>query len=347
VAQAIGADIVVYGELTTGPLRTSLRPAFYLNATKLPSAGALGGRYGYGGTISLPYSLAVSPPARAHIRTALVRRTETYAQAFIGVGYYLLHAFSGAERHLSHALQAAPNASAAALLRLLLGNVAAQQGDAAAAAHDYSLSSRDSSTHKRAQLGLADVGYAVAHKHCRSGEISAQKLTAVRQRFAAVLRALGGTSAAQGGSQLAAKAAFGEGQVDLCLSAARAAQRWSAAREEFAATIAAYHANVPELRDDAAEAHAGIGLNDLSVEQPPRAYVDARREYELAAQLTTAVSRRAYFDGAVGFADSQLGHYSSALHMYREGAHLAGATALGHSLAKRARQLASRTRAGA
>ena len=345
-AQANGADIVVYGELATGPLHTSLQPAFYLNAAKLPSASALGGKYGYGGTISLPYSLAVSPPARAQIRAALVRRTEAYAQAFIGVGYYLLHAFPGAERHLRHALQGAPNPSVAALLRLLLGNVAGQQGHPAAAAHYYLLSSRDSSTRRRAQLGLADVGYEVAHGHCRRGETSARKLSAVRQRFAVVLHALGGMSAARSGSRLAAKAAFGEGQVDLCLSAAQAAQRWHAARREFAATIDAYHASVPELRDDAAEAHAGIGLCDLSIEKPPRAYADARREYEVAAQLTTIASRRAYFDGAIGFADSQLGRYSSALHMYEEGARLAGATALGHSLSGRARQLASKAEAG-
>lgn len=345
LAQAIGADIVVYGDLATGPRGTRLQPAFYLNTAKLPSAGALGGGYAYGGPITLPYDLAVSPPARAQVRAALIRRTEAYTQAFIGVGYYLLHALPRAELHLRHALVRAPTPAVAALLRLLLGNIANQQGQVVTATRDYSLASHDGATRIRAQLGLADVRYQVAHKHCRAREISSSRLSSARRGFATVLHALGGIAAAQAGSPLAAKAAFGEGQVDLCLSAAGHG-RWRATRREFAATIAAYSPGVPELRDDAAEAYAGLGLYDLSVEQAPAAYEDAEHEYSVAAELTTLDSRRAYFDGAVGFADAHLGEYSSAVTMFERGARLAGATGLGGSLARKAEQLTPKARAG-
>jgi hypothetical protein len=103
---------------------------------------------------------------------------------------------------------------------------------------------------------------------------------------------------------------------------------------------------MPELRDDAAEAYAGLGLYDLSVEQAPAAYEDAEREYSVAAELTTLDSRRAYFDGAVGFADAHLGDYSSAVIMLERGARLAGATGLGRSLARKAEQLTPKARAG-
>jgi hypothetical protein len=341
LAHTVGADIVVYGELASSPQQTRLRPAFYLNAEKLPSAGALDGGYGYGGAISLPYALAVSPPARAQIRAALIHRTEGYAETFIGVGYYLLHSFDAAERHLRQALGAAPSSSVPALLRLLLGNVADQRKETKVAAHDYSLASHNDSTGVRARLGLADVEYEVGHGHCRADAIDTMRLRAARRGFSSVLDSLGGLASARSGSRLAAKAAFGAGQVDLCLSAAHVAQRWDRAHEEFAATIASYTEALPELRDDTAEAHAGIGLCDLSTEKAPRAYEDARREYLAAAQTTTIPSRRAYFEGAVGFADSQLGLYSAALTMYRDGARIAGATPLGRTLSQKAARLAS------
>jgi tetratricopeptide (TPR) repeat protein len=346
LAEQAGADIVVYGDLTTGPRSTRLQPAFYLNAAKLPWASDLAGDYAYGGPITSPYALAVSPPARARIRAALIRRTKAYAQVFIGAGYYLLHALPRAERHLRYALAQAPTPSAAALLRLLLGNIADQQGQVSAAVREYSLASHNNGTRTRAQLGLGDVRYEVGHKHCRAGEISPAALNSARQRFSAVLRALGGASNAQAGSVLVAKAAFGEGQVDLCLGAAGHGRSWAAARAEFTATIATYTSDTPELRDDAAEAHAGLGLYDLSVERAPATYEDARREYSAAAGLTTLRRRRAYFDGAVGFADAHLGEYGSAVEMYEQGSRLAGSAVLARSLARKARQLTSAARAG-
>lgn len=340
LAKTIGADIVVYGNLATGPQGTRLQPAFYLNVAKLPSAATLSGGYSYGGPIVMPYALAVSPPARARLRVALIHRTEAYAQVFIGVGYYLLHALPRAELHLRRALAQAPTPAVAALLRLLLGNIANQQGHTEIAARDYSLATRDTTIRRRAQLGLADVQYQVGHKHCRPGESSLSLLGSARHGFSMALHAFGGIAAARAGSALAAKAAFGRGQVDLCLSAAGQTRRWLATRREFTATIAAYRPTLPELRDDAAEARAGLGLYYLSVEQAPVAYEDARREYRAAAGLTTLKSRRAYFDGVIGFADAHLHQYSVAVAMYERGTRLAAGTALGHSLAARAEQLA-------
>jgi hypothetical protein len=342
LAQKIGADIVVYGDLNTGPQGTRLQPAFYLNTAKLPWASNLDGGYAYGGPITVPYALTVSPQARARIRDALIRRTETYAQTFIGVGYYLLHALTPAERHLRQAMVQAPTPAVAALLGLLLGNIAARQRHLSAAVRDYSLASHNGATRSRAQLGLGDVGYEVAHKHCGAGEVSSVRLVSARQRFSAVLREVGGLVAVRPGSPLAAKAAFGEGQVDLCLAAAGHGRRWRAVHDEFTATIAAYTPNAPELRDDAAEAHAGLGLYYLLVERAPVAFEDGRREYRAAAKLTTLAKRRAYFDGAVGFADARLGDYGSAAIMYERGSQLAGSTSLGRSLGQKARQLDAR-----
>jgi hypothetical protein len=310
LAQSIGADIVVFGDLAAGAQGTRLRPAFYLNATKLPWARALGGGYAYGGPIALPYALSVSPPARASIRAALIRRTEAYAQVFIGVGYYLLHELPRAQMHLHRALARAPTLTTAALLRLLLGNIADQQGHTGIAARNYSLATRERGTRRRAELGLADVRYQLGHARCRPGESSPRLLNLARQGFSVVLHEIGGDSPDQIHSPLAAKAAFGEGQVDLCLSAAGQRRRWPLTRKEFTAVIQAYRPSLPELRDDVAEAHAGLGLYFLSVEQAPIGYEDAKREYSVAAGLTTLRSRRSYFARAAGFAAAHLRQYS-------------------------------------
>lgn len=134
--------------------------------------------------------------------------------------------------------------------------------------------------------------------------------------------------------------------MDLCLSAAGHTPRWPAARREFAAAIAAYGPNLPELRDDAAEAHAGLGLYYFTVERAPAAYKDARREYIAAADLTTIRRRGAYFDGAVGFADARLRDYSAAMIWYEKGADMAPGTRLARSLTRSAARLPLKARTG-
>jgi tetratricopeptide (TPR) repeat protein len=346
LAHAIGADIVVYGELVEGPESTRLEPAFYLNAKKLPWAEGLAPRFAYGAPIRRRYPLAVSSVARAQIRTALIRRTNVYAQAFIGVGYYLAHRNGEAVPHLRAALAQAPTPSVAALMRLLLGNIADRRGQPARAARYYSLAASDSATRLRARLGQADVRYQTGHGQCQAGEVVWSQLSSARQGFAAVLRSLGGIDVAREGSTLAAKAAFGEGQVDLCLASAGRARYWSAVGEEFGATIAAYHATYrrrrpehPELRDDAAEAHAGLALEDLALERRPASYEDALREYRAAARGTSLEQRRAYFDGASAFADVHLDRYGAAIREVRRGAEIVEETRLGRSLAQRAKKL--------
>jgi tetratricopeptide (TPR) repeat protein len=344
IAHAIGADILIYGQLITDAEGTRLQPAFYLNAEKLPWATGLGGQYSYGGPISSPYMLSVSIGGRAHIRTELVRRTSGYAEVFVGVGYYLLHNLGRAQQHLVRALNVAPTAAGKALLRLLLGNIATQERHLATAARDYLLARRSPTTEIRAELGLGDVYYAKTHRHCEAGRVSAAGLLTARRYFSKALRSAGGSVATDDASPLALKAAFGLGQVDLCFSEAGSTARWPAVREEFRAVVAGYRSGVPELRDDAAEAHAGLGLRDLSVERPPVAYVDARQEYGAAERLTTASEQRAYFYGAIGYADVKLGEYASAVRMYRRGAELAGVTTLRRTLAREANRVEKSTR---
>ncbi len=302
LASKIDADIVVYGEITVAPEGTSIEPAFYLNIEKLPWASSLSGRYGYGGKITEPYSIDVNPQARAEIRDQLIYRTDAYTSVFVGVGYYLKHQLRPATRYFKRALASHPDGSTASLLKLLLGNVADQGGDHVAAKRYYTAALRDRVTRARAEFGLGEVLYESARGRCERGHVSPPLLWKARSAFAPEVT----------DPSLTAKAYFGLGQVDLCLSASRTANRWRLAQAEFATVVHAYGPRAANLRDDTAEAHAGIGLCKLVLEKAPQAYVDARAEYTAAAALTTIASRRSYFEKAVRFSTRQLYEYAAA-----------------------------------
>jgi len=68
------------------------------------------------------------------------------------------------------------------------------------------------------------------------------------------------------------------------------------ARSEFGAVVRDYAITPRELRDDAAEAHAGLGLIALETTRDQRtAIARARREYLAAANITTIGRRKRFF----------------------------------------------------
>lgn len=319
VARQLSADIVVYGALHVEPDSTSVAPTFFLNGTKLPSAAPVTGQYGYGPALHSALSIEVNPQARADLRSALVARTTAYASAFIGVGYYLRHSLSRAERYLHAASRYAPSASLP-LFDILLGNINAQNGATRAALHKYEHAAHDPTLRTRAKLGIGEVKYAEARGHCRSSDIRMAGLDAARLSFLQADRSAAHEAGL--GGLLQAKARFGLGQVDLCLSSAGVAQDWSRARNEFLEVINSYRPSLVELRDDTAEAQAGIGLCDLSTKRPPTSYAKAYREYSAAAGLTTQRARAAYFYGVAAFAAERLHEYAMAYQDYRRATEL-------------------------
>jgi tetratricopeptide (TPR) repeat protein len=321
IARQLEADIVVYGALNVTPDATTVLPTFFLNGTKLPSAAPVTGPYGYGPALHSALSIEISPQARAELRSALVARTTAYTNAFIGVGYYLRHSLRHAAQYLRAAARFAPSSSLA-LFDILLGNIDAQKGARQVALREYTRAEGDPALKTRAELGLGEVRYAKSHGQCRSPEIRVSGLDAARRSFvqAAQSAVREGTRAS---GLLLAKAQFGLGQVDLCTSSADIAPNWARVRAEFLDVVHRYTPSLVELRDDAAEAHAGIGLCDLSSEQPPASYTDAYHEYDAAARLTTRSNRSAYFYGAAAFAAEKLGTYTTASRDYHRAADLA------------------------
>jgi tetratricopeptide (TPR) repeat protein len=319
IAARLKADLIVYGNLTEIGDATALTPQFYLNRRKLPSAAELVGGYSFGPQIRQPYSIQVNPQTRAKIRAALLRRIDGLATVFVGVGYYLDHDLTAAASYFAKALSLARGQPSAALMLLFLGNITNQQHRPRRAARYYRAALRRAPGYGRAQFGLGEVSYVLAHGSCKRHRVDASKLFQARRAFTRVPLASSQSNAVGAPRVLQAKVEFGLGQVDLCLSQSGSSPRWHLARREFAAVIDAYRPAIPELRNDAAEAHAGIGLADLNA--PPE-YTAARDEYQVAADTTAIKARRGFFEGMVGFASEGLGDHAAAATAYRRAAFL-------------------------
>lgn len=296
------ADLVVYGDLRESATGTTLMPRFYLNPRKLPDAAELGGQYSYGPPIRVPYAISGNPQARALIRDELVRRTTGFASSFVAVGYYLIHDLRRAAVYFKRALPLLRAAQPRSLLLLLLGNIANQRHEPKRAIAYYRSALRARPGYDRAQLGLAEAEYSAAHHSCTRGRADRAGLARARRVFASVH-----PGARTGGTPsriVRARIAFGLGQVDVCLSQARAATRWRQAQRELDSVVNAYDASVPELRDEAAEAHSDLGFIDLVAGAGHDRYQQARREYELAKEITTIPARRSYFARMIRFAET-------------------------------------------
>src|SRR4051812_24130821 len=102
-------------------------------------------------------------------------------------------------------------------------------------------------------------------------------------------------------------------------SHSRRVQRWDAARREFRLVVAAYDGRQPALRDDAAEAHAALGLIALDTASGSSAgALSAHDEYQAAARATTDETRRAFFLWMLGQMDVRLGRTAKAAAAFRE-----------------------------
>jgi hypothetical protein len=305
LAQRINADIVLHGSLRQDSTGTTVVARFYLNRTKLPSAGELAGNYTYGAGIRAPFPLTVSPETRAEVRSRLASEADVLATFFVGVGDYLTHRYTPAQKHLSEVLRNAADRDVRALSLVLLGNVVARENEPMRAEVFYAQAARYATTQGRAAYGLAEMQYTTARGTCSKPRANMSGLKQARVAFARV--PLGGSRAlpADSTALLRAKVEFGLGQVDLCLSQSAGGDSWRRARSEMESVVASYGSNVSELRDDAAEAYAGIGLADLHVR--PVDYAAVRAAYTRAGQLTSIPSRRTFFARMAAYADARHG----------------------------------------
>jgi hypothetical protein len=173
-------------------------------------------------------------------------------------------------------------------------------------------------TRARAELGTAEVllTRSGVQQDCAAGAVDAATL---RQALSAFQTALANPSPPPG-AYIQAKARYGIGQIDICLSQARQEDRWDDAEVQFRAVIAEYDAGTPPLKGLAADSHAALGFLALPFSGEPdpavrtASFTRAADEYRAALAMSGEARplRRAFYAWSLGLAEEQLGHFDRA-----------------------------------
>lgn len=303
LTEAIGADIVVYSVLVTENNTSSVRPEFYIADSKLSGAEELSGAHSLGSVIRAPGD-TTNPATKHTLNERLLARTGALAQFVVGLGYFANGDHSNATKYFQAAesTQGWEQHDGKELLYLFLGTAALHGEDLAAAEAFYTQALQLNPTYARAQLGLGEVQFLRARQAaCEPGQTD---IAGVEQAATLYLSAL--EMAAPAEAKIAVKTAAFTGRAYLCLTRAGVDRRADAERE-LRAVINAYAHGNNGLRDLAAEAHANLGLLNLTVlatDSPTvvrQRYRDAAAEYQEAITLSRRPEWQAYYSLSLTF----------------------------------------------
>lgn len=328
LARRLNADVVIFGELSMADGTTTLTPYVYVAPGQLLQAWELVGAYPMGDPISLPLPLGDSAPAEGEVRLALAGRAYGLSEFVDAIDYYSDDRFNSALQHLMAAARAPgwTTATGRALLDLFLGNVTAKlAADSASgllrARRYYRAALSAHPGFERAQLGLAEISFQLAHGDCTHADVDAVGLQQALTEYHAVGAALGISLPPQERLELTAKVRFGIGGVYLCQSQAGIADRWNSAAQELRFVTATFPRD-PLLRDAAAEAWGDLAVVELprrNERSPNAAFRAASTSYSRAIALEldpTALpalyANRAFIESRLGELARAAGDYKTA-----------------------------------
>jgi len=327
-SRKIGADVVVYGTFDT-KVPGQFTPEFYVSEEKLLDAEEFLGQYQLGSSVQLLDDLSRNVVAQKALRDQLLGRTGALAEFVVGLSYASLEQWRPALEHFRKAEAAVgwPDADGKEVLYLFLGNAAAKLRDYDGAAGFYDRALALNPEYARARLGIAEVLLHRARGTCEPGGLDAAGLRQSLEAFAGAQRARVQPPLAD----IAAKVAFGQGRVYLCLSQGLVAEHWDDAERAFREVVDEFDRGNVRLRMMAAEAHAALGFVYL----PPAGSSDAdarfRRaaaEYERAIELfpenRDPEHRRAQSWRMLGFIHVRLGDMVKAQEAYARAITLVG-----------------------
>jgi len=314
-AAAINADVIVYGTLRVTEDATHLQPRFYVTATQLKDAQELAGDYALGDEIISLDDFARNGATFDDLRNRLVDRVVGLEEMLYGLAQYRRDDFGSAAASLKSA-ETNKNwtgTQGKEILYLFSGFTAGHLMAWPAATGYFDQGARLERTRARAELGKAEVlleqsGVADA---CQGTSVDVDTLHRAAAAFAVALD----DPSPPAGANIPAKAHYGLGQAEVCLSQAGREDRWDDAQQQFRAVIAEYDRGNNELKSLAADSHANLGLiaQPWSGEADPAAraaaYTLAADEYRQALTLSGEAhpSRRAFFAWSLGVAEEQLG----------------------------------------
>lgn len=315
LADRIGADVVIYGWLDDA--RTALHPQFYVRQGDLTGAQELVGAFQLGSAIRAPTPIDQEKAAAITVRELLVSRTRSISELILGLSYFRLQQYGGAERHLDAAIAADgwPDGDGREVLYLFRGGAAGAMGNLLEADSWYDKALELNPQFARAHLGRAEDAFQHAKGTCERGGVDARGLMAARDAYQGTLAAADQPASAN----VSSKAHLGIARVDVCISQAELEDRWDEAASEATIVIAAFDAGDESLRELAAEAHGVRAFSALPVAGAPDAqarYRDAENDYRNAIALGSRPDRRAAFYVGLAQVLIKLGNLDEARQAY-------------------------------
>lgn len=282
----IGADVVVFAQITETDVLTKLEPSVHLARSILPGAEELAGFHRFGGPIvtRAPASNAVTG---GRLADSVARRARALARLVLGLSYYQERSYRRAYKALLAASRDRTwSSKRPEIVHLALANAAIKQDRYALSARH----ARDALTLRptlRARFVLAEAEFLGDRRRCEPRHIDKAAVRRAIKRYRAIARSTAGV-ADETHAVLHAKAQFGTGRALYCLGRALGEDVHSDARRAYDRVVASHEAGVPGIAEQAAEAHAGLALLLLEKNESARLARLARQEYEAAIKLSGA-----------------------------------------------------------
>jgi tetratricopeptide (TPR) repeat protein len=281
-AQEIGADIVVYGTVSSSDSTLRVAPEFYVSAENFYHAAEVAGEHDLG--TGIPISGQGNIADRIEVSGELTARSQALSHICIGLAYYSIRDFEEALNsfYAAEAIEDWEDEEGRYVLYLLIGNAANKEDDFDTAEVYYQRALDIDPEYARGYLGLADVYYRRAIEPFGETEDPTQTdLDLIALAAATYERAT--TAANQPPlADINTKANFGQGQCYFMRVYAGEEEFFNPAIARFEAVIEDYaDGENPRMRELAAESYARLAvIYDLS------GYPElAVENYEAAAEL--------------------------------------------------------------
>jgi hypothetical protein len=282
IAERIGANIVVYGNIESVSTSWQLTPEFYVAAENFYQAEEITGQYQLG--TPLEVDSLENPADRIEFSGKLTARTQALSYITIGLGYYAKRDFEKALTNFqaAEAVKDWEDGEGRQVLYILNGNASIKLDDLEAAQTYYQQAIDLDHEYARGYIGLANVYYQLAlqpfEETKNPDDTDIELLDLAIAMYEQALQAENQPPFAD----IASKAHFGLGQTYFMYVYVGEDEVFNLAIGEFQSVIEDYADGTnPRIREIAAESHARLALIYELSGYTKRAIT----EYQLAATL--------------------------------------------------------------
>jgi tetratricopeptide (TPR) repeat protein len=293
-ARELGADLLIFGNMTILPDRTVADLYFYLAPTQLYAAEEMAGDYRLLDRIEVSGSILDNAVTNSELRGHLLGYTQALAASVFGIGYFNRQQYNEASRWLEIAreeLTKGGGRQQLAVIELFLGSTAAQLGDLPLAHSYYNAAIDHVPDLARAFLGRGQVRFLREYiaGGCTKDRINVSEIERAQADYQEALSLRAGDLAA-----IPTKVNLYQGIAYLCLALAQAGQNyWDQSQRHLERVVTEFETSGDSrLQYLAGQAYARIGVLHLALAQrnQPEGAFDGAHLQAAAQSFTQAVS---------------------------------------------------------